>query len=673
MRKILFFATFIFFTLNVHAQKSLMKKELFSIAGQKVTAGEFLKVYNKDGTEGEDTTSLKDYLKLYINFRLKVLEAKKLKMDTAASFKRELKRYRKQLARPYFVDERMTDSLVKEAYNRMKYDVRVSHILIRVSPDAAPADTLKAWNKINKIRSEIKSGLNFGVAAVKYSEDPSAREKKAIPGKQRGHRGNRGDLGYFTVFNMVYPFETVAYTTPVDSISKPVRTRYGYHLIKVTDRRPAMGVAKVEHIFVALKPGFTPADSVAKAKKIQNIYAKIKGGMSFEEAAKNYSEDRGSANRGGKLPRFSSGRIVPQFVEQVDKLKPGGISKPFQTIYGFHIIKLLSRKQPGSFDEEQSRLKEQVARSQRAEKSKDVVLARIKKDNDLRIYQDAKAAIIHAVDSSVLTGKFKVDSLQGKWNHALMEIGKTEPKVYTQKDFARYIEQHQHEKAYQNKTLMLNHLFKQFVNNNCLEYENAHLEDFYPDFKALMSEYHDGILLFNLMDKMVWTKAMNDTTGLKTFYKEHRPKYKHGVEAEAIIFSCPKPLLKQMEILLSQTKDVEQLLQAVRKHKVKIEGIEADSGTFQKGDNRFPDSVVWNPGLSKPIISTVKNRVSLVFIKKIIPPGIMSFEQARGLVTSDYQNYLEKVWVQQLRKKYPVQVNEKVLNRLIELRKKKKS
>ncbi len=673
MRKVWFFATFIFFTLNVHAQKSLMKKELFSIAGQKVTAGEFLKVYNKNGTEGEDTTSLKDYLKLYINFRLKVLEAKKLKMDTAASFIKELKGYRKQLARPYFVDERMTDSMVKEAYNRMKYDVRVSHILIRVSPDTAPADTLKAWNKINKIRLEIISGLNFGVAAAKYSEDPSARDQKAIPGKQRGHRGNRGDLGYFTVFNMVYPFETVAYTTPVDSISKPVRTRYGYHLIKVTDRRPAMGVAKVEHIFVALKPGFTPADSVVKAKKIQNIYAKIKGGMSFEEAAKKYSEDRGSANRGGKLPRFSSGRIVPQFVEQVDKLKPGGISMPFQTIYGFHIIKLLSRKPPGSFDEEQSGIEEQVARGQRAEKSKEAVLAKIKKDNDLRIYQDAKAAIIHAVDSSVLTGKFKANSLHGKWNHALMEIGKTEPKVYTQKDFARYIEQHQHEKAYQNRSLMLNHLFKQFVNNNCLKYENAHLEDFYPDFKALMSEYHDGILLFNLMDKMVWTKAMKDTTGLNIFYEEHRPKYKHGVEAEAIIFSCPKPLLNQMETLLNQTKDVEQLFQAVGKHEVKIEGIEADSGTFQKGDNRIPDSVVWNPGLSKPIISTVKNRVSMVFIKRIIPPGIMSFEQARGLVTSDYQNYLEKVWVQQLRKKYPVQVNEKVLNRLIELRKKKKS
>ena len=673
MRKVWLFAAFIFFTANVHAQKSLMKKELLNIDGQKVTAGEFLQGYNKNGTEGKDTTSLRDYLQLYINFRLKVLEAEKLKMDTIPAFKRELKGYRKQLAHPYFVDERVTDSLVKEAYNRMRFDVRASHILIRVSPNASPADTLKAWNKINKIRLEIMNGLNFGEAAVKYSEDPSARAQKAIPGKQRGRQGNRGDLGYFTVFNMVYPFETVAYTTPVGKVSKPFRTRYGYHLIKVTDKRPAMGVAEVEHIFVALKPGFTPADSVAKAKKIQNIYGKIKGGMSFEEAAKKYSEDRGSASNGGKLPRFSSGRIVPQFVEQVDKLKPGEISKPFQTIYGFHIIKLLSRKRPGSFDKEQPLLKDEVARDQRAEKSKEAVLAKIKKDNDLRVYQDAKVAVMNAVDSSVLAGKFKAANLTGTWNHALMEIGKTAPKVYTQKDFVRFIEQHQHESSYRNKALMLNHLFKQFIDDNSLQYENAHLEDIYPDFKVLMNEYHDGILLFNLMDRMVWTKAMKDTVGLHNFYKEHRLKYKHGVEAEALVFSCPKPFLKQMKALLSQTKDKEQLLQAIWKHQVKIKGIEADSGTFQKGDNMFLDSIAWNPGLSKPIPSGEGNKVGVVFIKKVISHGIMSFEQARGLVVSDYQDYLEKIWVEQLRKKYPVRVNEKILKRLIEFQNKKKS
>ena len=673
MRKFWFFAAFIFITINVYAQKSLMKKELLNIDGQKVTVGNFMKVYNKNGTEGDDTTSLKNYLQLYINFRLKVLEAEKLKMDTVPAFKRELKGYRKQLARPYFVDKRVTDSLVKEAYNRMKYDVRASHILIRVSPDASPADTLKAWNKIEKIRSEVVHGLNFNQAATMYSEDPSARDQKAIPGRQRGRRGNHGDLGFFTVFSMVYPFETAAYTTPVDSVSEPIRTRYGYHLIKVTDKRPAMGVAEVEHIFVALKPGFTPADSIAKAKKIQNIYQKIKDGMSFEEAAKKYSEDRGSADNGGRLPKFTSGRIVPQFVEQIDKLKPGEISKPFQTVYGFHIIKLISRKRPGSFAQEQPKLKERVASDQRAEKSKDAVLAKIKKDNDLRIYQNAKEVLFNAVGPSVLTGKFNADSLHGSWNHTLMEIGKNEPKTYSQQDFARYIQQHQHEKLYHDKSLMLNHLFKQFVNGNCLQYENNHLEDFYPDFKALMNEYHDGILLFNLMDKMVWTKAMKDTTGLQNFYQEHRSKYKHGEEANAFIFSCPKQYLGKMDSLLNHTPNKEQLIQVIRKHKVGIKGIEADSGTFQKGDNRLVDGISWKTGLSKPVPSEVENKASIVFIKKIVPPGIMSFEQARGLIVSDYQDYLEKVWVQQLRKKYPVHVNEKVLHKLIKFKNKKKS
>lgn len=665
MKKVWIFLIPVFFSASLFAQKSLLKKELLNIDGQKVTAGEFLKMYKKNGTEGEDTSSLTDYLQLYINFRLKVLDAERRKMDTAPSFKHELAGYRKQLARPYFTDEQVTDSLVKQAYHRMQYDLRASHILVRVSPDASPADTLKAWNKINKIREEILHGMDFAKAAEKYSEDPSARDQKGIPGRRPARRGNHGDLGYFTVFNMVYPFEEAAYNTPVDSVSKPVRTRFGYHLIKVTDKRPAMGVAEVEHIFVALKPGISKADSLAKAQKIRNIYKKIKAGMPFEEAAKKYSEDRGSSANGGRLPRFTSGRIVPQFVTQIDKLKPGEISGPFQTMYGFHIIKLISRKRPGSFDQEEPKLKERVARDQRGRKSKEAVLSKIKKDNDLRIYQDAKQAVFRAVDSSVLKGRFKADSLPGTWNHALMELGKNHPQVWVQKDFLAFVERHQHDKAYGNKSVMLNHLFGEFVNKNCLDYENAHLEDFYPEFKALMQEYHDGILLFNLMDKMVWSKAIKDTTGLKNYFAQHRQKYQHGQEAEAIIFSVPKKSWPRLDSLLKVYPDKDTLARDILSRKIKIAGLSADTGIFQKGDSRLMDKISWKQGLSAPVFPEVGNKVNVVYIKKLIPPGTMTFNQARGLVASDYQDVLEKEWVQQLRQQYPVKVNQRVLQKLV--------
>lgn len=673
MRKTLFLATLVLTSSLLFGQKNILKKELLNIDGQKVTAGEFLKMYKKNGAGGADTSSLADYLQLYINFRLKVLDAENRKMDTLPSFKKELERYRKQLARPYFTDEKVTDSLIKQAYQRMQYDIRASHILVRVAPDAAPADTLKAWNKINRIREEIIHGMDFGKAAVKYSEDPSARDTKGIPGRQRARRGNHGDLGFFTVFNMVYPFEEAAYNTPVDSVSKPVRTRFGYHLIKVTDKRPAMGVAEVEHIFVALKPGYTKADSLAKAEKIRNIYKKIKEGMPFEEAAKKYSEDRGSSGNGGRLPRFTSGRIVPQFVEQIDQLKPGEISKPFQTIYGFHIIKLLDRKRPGSFAKEEPVIKERLARDQRAQKSREAVLSKIKKDNDLRIYQDAKKAVFNAIDTSVLAGKFRADSLPGNWNHALMELGKTHPQVWVQKDFARYVEQHQHGKTYRDKSVMLDNLFKQFVNHNCLSYENKHLEDFYPDFKALMQEYHDGILLFNLMDKMVWSKAIKDTVGLENYFNAHQQKYRHGKEADAIIFSCPKKALPKLDSLLQSYPDKGKLAQDILRQKIRIAGVTADSGLFQKGDNRLLDSIPWKPGASRPVFSEVENKASVVFIKKVLPPGLMTFDQARGLVASDYQDVLEKQWVQQLRKQYPVKVNQKVLQKLIKYQKNNKN
>ncbi len=668
----MFFAILVLSTSFAFGQKSLLKKELLNIDGKKITAGEFLKVYEKNGTEGEDTTSLPDYLQLYINFRLKVLEAENLKMDTMPAFRRELKSYRKQLARPYFTDKRVTDSLVKQAYQRMQYDIRASHILVRVGPDASPADTLKAWKKITRIRQEIVHGMDFARAAVKYSEDPSARDQKAIPGRQRGRHGNHGDLGYFTVFNMVYPFEEAAYNTPVDSVSQPVRTRFGYHLIKVTDKKPAMGVAEVEHIFVALKPGYTRQDSMAKAKKIQNIYQKIREGMPFEEAARKYSEDRGSAGRGGRLPKFTSGRIVPQFVEQIDRLKPGQISRPFQTIYGFHIIKLISRKPPGSFASEEPKLKEKVERDQRAQKSKEAVLARIKKKNDLRIYEDAKKAVFEAIDTTVLQGKFHADTTAGTWNHALMEIGRNNPEVYVQKDFMHYVESHQHNKAYTDKSLMLNHLFDQFVNDNCLKYENAHLEDFYPDFKSLMQEYHDGILLFNLMDKMVWTKAMKDTLELRRYFDAHRQQYRHGREVRAFVFSFPKSKLAQADSLLTRYADKEKLFTDIRSGKTGTPWITADSGTFQKGDNKLLDSIPWKPGLSKPVLSEVENKATVIFIREIIPPGRLSFDQARGLVVSDYQDVLEKAWVNQLRNKYPVHINEKVLKKLVNYYNKRK-
>jgi len=664
MKKICFLLTFIVIALTVHAQKSFDKKELLNIGGQRVNVGEFMDVYNKNN--GLDSTTIEEYLKLYANFRLKVMEAEALKMDTATAFIKELAGYRKQLAKPYFIDNKVNEALVKEAYQRQQYDIRARHILIRLQPNASPEDTLKAWNKIIKIRNEIINGKDFGQAAAEYSDDPSARNQKGIPGHQRPHKGNHGDLGYFSVFNMVYPFETAAYNTALGSVSEPIRTRFGYHLIKVTDKRPAMGVAQVAHIFVALKPDASATDSAQKAQKIRNIYSKIQKGMSFEEAARKYSEDKGSSNQGGKLPKFTSNRIVPQFVEEVDQLNPGQISKPFQTIYGFHIIKLISRKRPGSFEQESPMLKERIERGSRAKKSKESVLAKIKKDHHLETDMHAKDELFSAINSSLMKGTFIADSLK-QMTKPVMTIGKRGmTSVFTQYDLARFIQKHHAPGKNVSKQQFLHQMFQQFVDARCLQYENQYLEDFYPEFKGLMKEYHDGILLFNLMDQKVWSKAIQDTIGLQNFYAHHQQKYQWGKRVKAIIFQTQKQWLSRLKELIAGYTDKEDLARQINAHEIKdIPIIKADTGIFQKGDVKALDHIKWQIGLSSPVLSEVENLVSIVYIEKVLSPAPKSFEEARGQLTADYQDYLEKQWLQQLRKQYPVYINTKTLHKLL--------
>jgi len=661
---------------SVNAQKSLMKKELVNIGGEKITVGEFLKVYEKNNkpVEGEEKTPLKDYLDLYINFKLKVREAEDLKMDTARSFVNELSGYRKQLAKPYFNDEKVNDALLKEAYQRLLKDVRASHILVMVTPDATPEDTIKAYNKIMKIRKEIMEGKDFGDAAVEYSDDPSAKDQKEIPGKQRYRKGNRGDLGYFSVFNMVYPFENAAYNTPVGQVSKPVRTKYGYHLVKVTDKRDAMGKAEVAHIFVALRPNASKEDSIRKTEKIFNVYKKIQNGMSFEDAVKEYSEDKGSAQNGGKLSKFTSNRIVPEFVIAVDNLDSGQISSPVHTNYGWHIIKLLNRERPQSFEKEKRWLEDRLKKDERSKKSKEAIINKIKKDNKIKIFDDAKKEIFAAIDTSILKRKFKADSLAGM-TKPVMKLGKKcifkktgEPKIWTQYDFAKYAQIKQRPQENIDKNVYLEKLFKQFVDDKCVEYEDQHLEEHYPEFASLMKEYHDGILLFNLTDKKVWSKAVKDTVGLEKFFEQHRKDYMWGERVDATVYTIKNKndVDKTVEIIKQYENDgdIAKALDSANIHSVRI-----DPGKYEKGDNKYVDSIPWKVGLSKPITSDVEDLTVLVKIKNVIPPVEKELNEARGIVTADYQNYLEKEWIKQLKKKYPVKINEKVLKEVLAIEK----
>jgi peptidyl-prolyl cis-trans isomerase SurA len=631
---------------------------LMSINNEKVTKTEFLNVYKKNNINSQvlDKKSLDEYLNLYLNFKLKVCEAKEMGLDTSKSFKTELKGYRDQLAQPYLTDKEVTDELIKQAYDRMKWDIRASHILVKVKPNASPADTLAAYNKILKIKERIIKGEDFGKVAEEVSDDPSAKDNP-----EKKYTGNKGDLGFFTVFDMIYPFEDAVYSMKVGELSKPVRTEYGYHLIKVTDKRPAMGKVQVAHIYVSIPRNLTTEDSLKKYKaRIIDIEQKLKAGGKFEDLAKQYSDDKGSGEKGGELPSFGVNRMVPEFIIAIADLKEkGDISRPVHTPYGWHLIKLIEKKGIGTFDEKKAEIKARLAKDSRSNKSREAFINKLKKEYNFNEDIKAKKEFYKIVTDSVFEGKWKIN-LAKDMKKSLFKLGDT---VIYQQNFAKYISTHQGIRDKESIETFINDAYKDFTDDVITKYEDRHLEKKYLDFRLLMQEYRDGILLFDLTDKKVWTKAVKDTVGLEKYYQENKNKYMWGERLNAVTYTCLddkvatdlQKLLKKADKKGYKEKDILEKINKDNKDNLKIE-----TNFYSKGDNHIMDSIPWKTGMTDKF----KNGKSIYIVNviKIAQPEPKSLRDARGLVTADYQNYLEKEWIVSLKKKYKVEVNQAVFN-----------
>jgi peptidyl-prolyl cis-trans isomerase SurA len=642
-------------------QKKADNKVLMQIGNEKVMVKEFMDVFTKNNVQNEviDKKSLDEYLDLYINFRLKVMEAMALKLDTNQAFIRELDGYRKQLAKPYFTDSKVSDALLQEAYDRKLQDIRASHILLMLDKNAPPQDTLEVWNRIMKIRDRIMNGEDFAQVAIEASEDPSASDKEAIPNQRSFRAGNKGDLGYFSVFDMVYPFETGAYETEIGQVSMPLRSEFGYHLIKVTEKTPASGLIEAAHIYVSVNPESSKEEIAEKEEKIQFIYGKINEGMSFEDAVREYSEDRGSAARDGLLSKFAVNRIVPEFVSVVKKLQPGEISAPVQTVYGFHIIKLIGFDKPGSFEDEAPKLKERISKDVRSQKSEDAVIKQIKAENKFKTVDKNLKAFLSKLDSSLIKGNFNAEAFEMSKTE-LFRLGK---KQYTEADFAKYLSLKQTPQENINPDVYAYKLYNDFVRESCLAYEDSRLEIKYPEFASLMREYRDGILLFDLMDQRVWSKAVKDTTGLKNFHEANKDNYMWKERADATVYTITsKDELSRVKNIIESLSDDKEIREALEKDSLRA--VRIQPGKFELGDNKFVDATKWTLGLSDVMYAEADKFDVIVRIREILPAQTKALDESRGIITSDYQNYLEKEWINILRAKYPVNVDQKVYEQL---------
>jgi len=474
---------------------------LLTVAGEDVTVEEFMYVYNKNNTQGGEKTdrkSVEEYLELYINFKLKVKEAEELGLDTVAAFINELAGYREQLAEPYFVNEEIIEELLVEAYERKKTDLRASHILITVGPDAMPEDTLAAYNKIMDLKQKVDMGEDFAMLASFQSDDPSARDRVS-PRNNQTIPGNGGDLGYFTVFDMVYPFETGAYNTEVGKVSDPVRSDFGYHIILVTDRIPAQGNIEVAHLFLQMPENATHQDSVYVKEKADSLYQRILDGESYEELVTEYSDDKGSAAKGGLLPKFNVNRMVPQFIQVISTMNDSGdISKPVLTSYGWHIIKLYSKSGIGSFEEEEPEMRKRLTKDKRAQKSREIIIVDIKNEYDYTVNEEGLNGMYELIDSTIYEGKWTIPE-NITLNYTVFTLG---DRTYSQSEFAAYIEKNQNIGKQEHINEFVNKKFKEFSDEECKAYEDSRLEEKYPEFKAIVKEYlqkeHEKFFVLNV-------------------------------------------------------------------------------------------------------------------------------------------------------------------------------
>lgn len=614
---------------------------LFTVENDPVYVSEFTRVFNKniDLVKDESQKDVDEYLKLFINYKLKLKEAEALGLDKKPSYLNELSSYKSQLAGNYLTDSKVTDELIEEAYKRMTTEVDASHILIRLDDNPTPEDTLQAYNKLLKLRDRV---MQEGFETV----------KKDI---HNGKTVYAEDLGYFSAFKMVYNFETAAYNTPVGEVSMPFKTRFGYHIVWVKDKRESRGERTVAHIMISNQKKDRPHDK--PESRINDIYLKLQQGEDFEALAKQFSEDQSSASKGGMLAPFTGGQLSSvEFENQAFALEHvGDISKPFETEYGWHIIKLYGKKPVASFEDMKGELEEKVKRDSRSQLINESLLNNLKQQ-----YQVSDATPDLSYFESILNDNYFI----GKWVlptdfKAQEPLIKIQEKQIVYEDFGQYLVKNQRRQMPKMsiKTLVVNS-YHAFLENELLQYKKERLEVENQDYANIVEEYRDGLLLFDLMETEIWNAAKKDSVGLQTYYNNHKDNYFWNQRVDAVVASsAKKTTIKKVQKLLQNNQTPEQIKAAINSES-EIDVI-FTSGIMDAQHQSLPADFKFKTGVSD--IYKFNEGYIVANVKEVLPKETKSFDEAKGAVISDFQNHKEANWILSLEEKYQVHVNQDVL------------
>jgi peptidyl-prolyl cis-trans isomerase SurA len=624
--------------------QSLNDRTLMTVAGKDVPAGEFIRMYKKSAEPGKKT-DIDNFLQQYLIFKLKVADAIQEGVDTTKAFRTELNGYRNQLAQNYLTDNQTKEKLLQKTYKRSLTEINAWHILVNCPEGAKPEDTLIAWNKAAGIRERILKGEPFEQVARGTSDDPSVKI-------------NGGNLGYFTVFQMIMPFEDAAYNLKKGAISQPVRTPYGYHLIKVTDKRNSRGKVLIAHIMKASPPGISEKEAKESEESINNIYKELQAGASFSELAKKYSDHAESASIGGKLNWFGTGEIIPALSEAAFSITDtGNYTMPVRTVYAWHIIKLLDKKAPGSFEETKSFLESKINQSYLNSLIRKSFVDKLKNEYKFRTNQTAYNWFVNNTDTLIIRGI-------AKFNKAGMPTGylySFADQHLTINDFASFIERRGSKIITDDPAYFISQSIDARISDQIIKYENSLLEKKYPDFRYLMNEFHDGILLFEISGKRVWNRVQEDSAGLREYYENHKQELltKKGIEAKIYTLRSVKGerMLSKYYKKYSRKPETDKLL--LEKFNSKGDSLLVISeGRWFVGDDPEIDNIRWNKGSQ---LMKMKNFPSIVVINKVVEPEPLPFEVVQGEIMNGYQEYLGNEWVKQLKERYAVKIDGEVL------------
>ncbi|MBQ7062708.1 MAG: peptidylprolyl isomerase [Bacteroidales bacterium] len=696
MRRIVVCLLALTMTLGAQAQQK-DDPVMFEINGKKIVRSEFMKEFMRSAGKEVNTTpgvctyekrqALEEYVELFVNYRTKLEDAYALRFDTLPDLVRELDGYRTELAAPYLIDSATLQEILHEAYERNHYTLHAAHILVRVKNNAAPEDTLAAYQEAMEYYNRVTTG---GEDFLKVAVESASRrlDREGVPPDDPRRKDN-GDVGNFNVFDMVYPFESGAYGLAVGEISKPVRTRYGYHIIKLLEKNAFMGKTTFQHIWIATTP-----DPEKAAARAQMAYKQLENGDSFSNVCLVYSDDASTADKGGLLSNMSVQQIPAEYVATLSKMEPGQVTLPFQTSYGWHILLLVTRDSLPPFEDMVPYYKQRLSRDSRSERPRSAFIEQSKKRYHFVDYTQtpveqsktkgkkstAPVQMMASLDQcrsllndSVFMNAWHVDADKVTDKRPLFAIG---DKQYTTLDLLRYMESQQRaEKSYDMDTY-IKQRYEQLVNKKVLEYADSRLETEHKEFAELMDEYRNGLMIFSYNDRMIWSKAIRDTAALDAFYNRFSKERSIDNEEDAPYFwneravvthltiadsaaLKPAKAIKLMEKGTKKQWTLSQLNEQIAKAINSDNPFQLEELTVEQEHQNLLKKGWWKPGVYG--IATTKG-YELVRVDRLIEPCLKTRAEARGFYINEFQVELEQQLLENLRKKYNVIIHQDVID-----------